>query len=81
MTCRELAALVTERLEGTLSARQRARVEAHLAECGDCVAFAEQLEQVVAALATLGHDDAWPSAVELDALLAAFRARPHAARD
>jgi anti-sigma factor RsiW len=76
ITCRELAELVTERLEGTLPEPLRAAVEAHLAACEDCATYAEQLEQVVAALRTLGEDDAEPEPAALDALLAAFRARP-----
>jgi anti-sigma factor RsiW len=76
LTCRELAALLTERLEGTLPPALRRRVEAHLSACEDCAAYAEQFEQVVAALTALGGSGAEPDAAALDALLEAFRGRP-----
>jgi anti-sigma factor RsiW len=75
MTCRELAALVTERLEGRLPDRERARVEAHLAECDDCAVYTEQIEQVVTALGRLGADDAPIAPAVLDDLIEALRDR------
>jgi len=73
LTCRETAALLTERLEGVLPAGRLEQVEAHLAACDGCTVYAAQLEQVVAALGALGADEAEPD--DLDVLLEAFRDR------
>ena len=39
MTCKELVEVITEYLEGTLPAEDRARFERHLAECDGCHAY------------------------------------------
>jgi anti-sigma factor RsiW len=41
MTCRELIDFLLDYLEGTLAEVERARFDAHLAECPDCVAYLE----------------------------------------
>jgi anti-sigma factor RsiW len=54
MTCRQVVKLLTDYLEGALSATDRARVEEHLAGCDGCTAFLAQLRtagRVVAGLA------------------------------
>jgi anti-sigma factor RsiW len=48
MSCKELVELVTDYLEGALSSRDRARFEAHLAECPWCVEYVGQIERTVA---------------------------------
>jgi anti-sigma factor RsiW len=72
MTCDEVAARVTDYLEGALSAADRARFESHLDDCDDCRAYVAQFAQTLNALGALRADDAAPEA--LDALLDAFRA-------
>ena len=52
IVCRQAVELVTDYLEGTLSSRDRARFEAHLAECPHCT---EYLEQIRATVRALGH--------------------------
>ena len=47
LACRELVELVTEYFAGALDASTRARLEAHLAECGGCERYLEQLRQTV----------------------------------
>jgi anti-sigma factor RsiW len=47
LACRELVELVTEYLDGALDVSTRARLEAHLAECGGCERYLEQLRQTV----------------------------------
>ena len=74
MPCRELVDLVTDYLEGRLSARDRARFEAHLADCEDCQAYLEQMRRTIRALGRLPAESL--SVPARDALLAAFRDRP-----
>ena len=47
MTCKELVELVTEYLEGTLSADVRARMDQHLAGCDGCTHYLEQMRQTI----------------------------------
>ena len=52
MACNELVELVSDYLEGTLPAAERARFEAHLAECPFCTTYLDQMRATVAALGT-----------------------------
>ena len=56
LTCKELVELVTEYLEGALSADERARFETHLQGCGGCRAYVEQMRQTVRALGRLTEE-------------------------
>lgn len=71
LTCRELVELVTAYLEDALDAAGRARFEEHVADCGGCWTYVEQLRQTVAAAGALSEESLSPGA--RDALLAAFR--------
>jgi anti-sigma factor RsiW len=71
MPCRELVELVTEYLEDRLAPLERARFEAHLAECEACRTYLEQFRQTIRALGRLPEESL--SAEARDALLAAFR--------
>ena len=62
MGCRELVELVTDYLEGTLPAADRARFEAHLATCRGCRAYLAQMRQTVTALGRLTEQDVAPEA-------------------
>ena len=73
MTCAEVAARVTDYLDGALTAADRARFEAHLEGCEECRTFVAQFAQTLNALAALRDDDAGTES--LDALIDAFRAR------
>ena len=70
LTCRELVELVTDYLEGTLPARERARFEAHLRECEACVAYVEQMRTTVRLAHAAGTAETVPG---MDGLMAAFR--------
>jgi anti-sigma factor RsiW len=48
MVCQELVEVLTEYLDSTLSARDRARLEAHLSVCDDCQAYLEQFKATIA---------------------------------
>ncbi len=71
LTCRHLVELVTGYLEGTLSRRDRRRVERHLAACDGCAAYVEQMRATLAALGTVTEESLSPAA--RDVLLHAFR--------
>jgi anti-sigma factor RsiW len=48
LVCRDAVALVTDYLEGALSRADRARLEAHLADCPHCSAYLEQIRMTIA---------------------------------
>jgi len=50
LDCNELVELVTAYLEDALPAGERARFEAHLTECPDCVEYVAQFQRTVAAI-------------------------------
>ena len=47
LTCRELAEFLGAYLAGDLSRRERARFEAHLADCPDCAAYLRSYEATI----------------------------------
>lgn len=71
LTCQELVELVTEYLEGTLTPVERARFEAHLADCEGCENYVLQMRRTVELVGALREDDLQPDT--RDALLRAFR--------
>ena len=71
LTCKELVELVTEYLEGTLPAAERARFDEHLTGCGKCGAYLDQMRQTIRTLGTLAEDSV-PAEVRAE-LLEAFR--------
>ena len=70
LTCREVVELVTEYLEGTMTAAEVIRFEVHLSECDGCTRYLEQMRQTIAALGSLPEESLSPE-MERD-LLAAF---------
>ena len=71
MTCQELVSLVTDYLEGALTPSERARFEAHLAECDGCGEYLDQMRTTIRLVGELGDDAISP--VRHADLLAAFR--------
>ena len=71
MPCRELVDLITDYLEDRLSPVNRARFEAHLAECDACRTYLEQFRQTIRVLGRLPEESLSPQA--RSTLLAAFR--------
>lgn len=71
LSCRELVEIVTDYLEGAMSAAERARVERHLRGCPGCTTYVEQMRETVRLTGRLREDDLQPDA--RDALLQAFR--------
>ena len=70
LTCQEFVELVTDYLEGALPTVERARFDAHLADCDYCVDYLNQIRQTIRALGSLSEEDIAPVARER--LLAAF---------
>jgi anti-sigma factor RsiW len=71
IVCRQLVELVTDYLEGALPADVRVRLEEHLAACGACRLYVEQMRDVQRAAGTIE-----PGAVPAETragLLHAFR--------
>jgi anti-sigma factor RsiW len=50
LACREFVELVTDYLAGALPPEQRARFEAHLAQCDGCTGYLEDIRAVSATL-------------------------------
>jgi anti-sigma factor RsiW len=71
LTCQELVELVTDYFEGALGPADRARFDAHIAECDGCSAYLDQMRATLEGLGRLAPEDLEPEAEEL--FLGAFR--------
>ena len=71
LVCREFVELVTDSIDGALPDEERARFEAHLAECDGCDGYLEDTRRLVATLHATPQPPADPATRE--ALLRAFR--------
>ena len=71
LICREAVELASDYLEGSLSRRDRRRLEKHLAECDGCTAYLEQLRVTIAASGSITPDELAPEV--LDTLTELFR--------
>ena len=71
LACRDLVELVTDYLENALPPARRADFEAHLAGCGSCGRYMEQMRLTIKATGRLTEDAIDPAA--RDELLAIFR--------
>ena len=71
LSCQELVELVTDYLQGALPEEARLRFEDHIARCGACTIYLEQMRQTVSLLGHLPVDALTPEAER--ELLEAFR--------
>jgi anti-sigma factor RsiW len=71
ISCHELVELVTDYLDGALSAVEAARFEAHLETCRDCAAYVAQFARTINALGSLPAEEFGEEALE--PLMEAFR--------
>ncbi len=62
LVCREAVELVTDYLEGTLSAADRKRFEAHLKGCPHCTAYLAQMRETIAATGRVEPEELAPQA-------------------
>ena len=70
LSCRELVELVTDYLEGALPPAERARFDAHVAECPGCELYVEQIRTAIALAGASADLERRP---EVSGLLEAFR--------
>ena len=73
MDCIELVEVVTDYLERELNEDEVARLESHLGECSGCQAYVDQMRATIEGLRGLAERNG--SAVDMEALLSAFRDR------
>jgi anti-sigma factor RsiW len=71
LVCRDAVELMSDYLDGSLSRRDRQRLERHLAGCDNCGAYLEQLRSSIEASGRLGPEVLDPEA--LDALTDVYR--------
>jgi anti-sigma factor RsiW len=71
LTCQQLVELVTDYLEGSLSAAQRARFEEHLTKCAGCQNYLAQMRQTIKLAGKLTEEAFAPQV--RDDLLGVFR--------
>jgi len=71
LVCRQAVEMVTDYLDGALSARDRARLEAHLADCPNCSEYLAQIRATIAICGQVEPDDLPPGAI--DGLVAVYR--------
>jgi predicted anti-sigma-YlaC factor YlaD len=74
IVCRQAVELVTDYLEGTLSRRDRRRLEAHLRRCPNCSAYLEQIRTTIRMTGSIEPEDLSPEArAELEDLYRRWR--------
>lgn len=71
IVCREAVELMSDYLEDALTARDRRRLEGHLADCPHCSEYLRQLEVPIAAIGRV-EPEALPDQT-LDALVNVYR--------
>lgn len=71
MSCKELVELITDYLEGSLSAPERQRFEEHLDLCPGCRNYLDQMRQTIRTMGRLSEESLSPQA--RDQLLQVFR--------
>jgi anti-sigma factor RsiW len=60
LVCQEVVELVTDYLEGALSARDRRRFERHIAGCPHCTAYLAQMRETLRLTGELTPEDLTP---------------------
>jgi anti-sigma factor RsiW len=71
VVCQQAVELASDYLDGSLSRRDRRRLEKHLAACDACTAYFEQMRLTIAASGSITPDALPPEA--LDTLTELFR--------
>jgi anti-sigma factor RsiW len=71
LVCRQAVELMSDYVDGALAARDRARLEAHLAGCPHCTEYLAQIREVITAAGRVEPDDLPPQA--LDELVMLYR--------
>ncbi len=63
VVCQEAVELMSDYIDGTLSSKNRRRLEKHLAVCGPCQTYLAQMRLTIAASGSIGPDDIEPTAL------------------
>jgi predicted anti-sigma-YlaC factor YlaD len=71
MPCNEIVELITEYLEGGLSASERERFEEHIGFCDWCLSYLDQMRQTIEMTGELRAEDVPPGLQER--LMVVFR--------
>jgi len=71
LVCQQAVELMSDYLEGSLTRRDRRRLEKHLADCDACTSYLEQLRLTIAASGLVTPDELAPEV--LDTLTELFR--------
>lgn len=71
MNCSELVELVTDYLEGSMPAEQRARFDEHVSGCDGCTTYLEQFRITIRLTGMLSEEQVEPATRET--LLGVFR--------
>lgn len=71
IVCRRAVELVTDYLEGTLSERDRRRLEEHLAGCPNCSEYLAQMRKTIETMGRVAPESLDPAA--RDDLVALYR--------
>jgi len=71
LTCRQLAELVSDYIEGVLAPPLQEEIVAHLTGCSDCSAYVEQMRRTIAVTGEIAGGEVAPSTRA--SLLALFR--------
>jgi anti-sigma factor RsiW len=76
-SCQELVELVTDYLEGALSAGDLRRFEEHISVCDACTEYLRQLRETIRLVGAITPDDLSPEAErELLAVFASWKSEP-----
>jgi anti-sigma factor RsiW len=65
LVCRQAVELMSDYIEGSLSRRDRRRLEKHLAGCDACTAYLEQLRATIAVSGVVEPEDLSSDALEV----------------
>jgi anti-sigma factor RsiW len=64
LVCQQAVELMSNYLEGSLSRRDRRRLEKHLSGCDACTAYLEQMRATIAASGVVAPEDLAPDVLE-----------------
>jgi anti-sigma factor RsiW len=64
LVCQQAVELMSDYLEGSLSRRDRRRLEKHLSACDACTAYLQQMRATIAASGVVAPEDLAPEMLE-----------------
>jgi anti-sigma factor RsiW len=64
LVCQQAVELMSDYLDGSLTRRNRRRLEKHLAACDACTAYLEQMRATIAMSGVVGPEDLAPEVLE-----------------